>query len=195
MTHRGLIDLRRAATLNHRYPTLRTRVSLDGTVLLEVSTHPDLTPDGTVGSGPCAFRSAVAIAWCHYRHGEPMRILDLPTDPDVEVRPVLGGAILPGGIVRTPLVDRHTYLVTTTLDLGQCAGEAVESLDRIAALRHVVNIGWCRDPDTEITLIHVDVGPELHPDDEAHLVDLLQALTGSLLTAELLTEVDAGIRI
>ena len=174
LSQRGLVDLRRAATLAHRYPTLRVRVGQDGETLLEVTGHPDPPPAGSVRTSPCAFRSAVVTAWGQHTAGRRMRLLDLSSDPEIEISTVLGGAILPGDIVRTPLLDRHTYLLTTTVDFETCSDDRRPCFERVSALPQVCSIGWFRDDETEISVIHVDVEPDLGNQDEPELLDALQ---------------------
>ena len=194
LTDRGLSNLRRAATLAHRYPTLRIQVGVGATTLVEVSAQPDLVAEGVTGVSPCAFRAAVVAAWQRHRAGDAIRLLQLPADPVVELRPVLGGAHLPGGIVRTPLVDHFSYLLATSLCLPEFSDAAKSALDAITTIPQVGPIGWFRDPDTEIALIHVDVAPTFG-DDEGELVALLQDLAAALLAAELLADVSGGIRV
>lgn len=195
LSERGLVDLRRAATLAHRYPTLRARVGQNGETLLEVTGHPDPAPTGAVRTSPCAFRSAVVSAWSQHRSGRRMRLLDLTEDPQIEIRTVAGGAILPGDVVRTPLIDKHSYLLTTTVDFDTCSEDRRPCFERVSSLPQVSAIGWFRDPETEISVIHVDVGPELGEHDEEPLVDALQDLAACLLTTELLIEVGAEVQI
>lgn len=184
----GLANLRRAATLNHQFPTLCTRLSVEGRVVLEVAWPPSETCADALMIQPCAFRMRVAQAWRHWRDGRKLQFLDLKTDPVIDLVPVIGGCQWPSGVIRVPAFGRYSYLITSTLGPDQCRRHAAPHVEQIGEIDSVIGIGFKGDPDTQVTVIRVDTDASKGFVNEDVLVDQLEQMTSVLAAAELLSE-------
>lgn len=186
--------LRLSATLAHVVPALRVRLRHGAVHCVEV------TASGTVPGGadrggegprlrltPCQYRMAVAKGWALQGSGRPVRLLDLPGDPAVDVGVPPGGATLASGIHRVPVGGRHLLVAATTLGVDAVedalAGDGPD--DDLTALAEGWGVSLRADQATDVTVAwaELDAGDRRH---QHALLDVLELVVVRLTVAELL---------
>jgi hypothetical protein len=213
ITDHGLAALRLAATLNHLYPMLSTTLWADGRPVVRieapqpetehaasptagrtgvegVGVAPALHPTSatTVELTPCGFRAATARAWAQHRAGRRLRLVDLDTDPEVEVTVADGDQVWPSAIVRVRRRDVVVYAFATLLAPDRCRAHASDLLDATPAPDGVLDLLLQRDTDTEVTIVSAEVDPEHREACETEVLDLFEALLARFAVLELLDD-------
>ncbi len=159
---------------------------------------------------PCAFRKAVAQAHALHEQGRRMAFLDLGPgcDPRVEMILPARGAMFGGGIFRVPLDGRWLFAFGTTLDAATCRSVAADLVDEALPLGMLAALGVRSDDDTDVSIVYAETAVRVAPhpsrpvtrpvagtDEEARLIDLLQAMLARFATHELLHDLEGtGVR-
>lgn len=172
ITSDGMRALRVSATLAHAVPALRVRLRDGDDLYVEIGSFPDGELGAVAGGphppppgaprlrlSPCQYRTAVAKGWSLQDGGRPIRLLDLPGDPAVEIGVPSGGATLATGVHRVPFGGRHLFVAATTLTVeavGECvAGD--DSDDDLEALAELWGIALRADPATGVTVVWAEL--------------------------------------
>lgn len=205
VTDQGLAALRAAATVNHLYPSLTTRLWAGGRQVVTVSAPPAGAGPGPwtevgprpgaeaagegLGLTPCGFRAATAQAWARHRAGHRLRLLDLDVDPSLEIDPAPGDRVWPNGVARVRTRRPHDtdcYVFGTFLGPDRCRLHARDLIDEMPAPEGILGLSLQRDTDTEVTVVAAEVDPDARYDVEADVLTLLDALVARFAVIELL---------
>ena len=158
----GMRALRISATLAHAAPALRVRLRHGDRAHVEVAAEHG-APGAAGGAGllrlsPCQYRMAVAKGWAMQGLGRPIRLLDLPGDPAVDVGVPPGGATLATGIHRVPFGGRHLFVTATTLGVDAVhAAVADDPDDDLEAMADLWDVGLRADPATDVTVVWAEL--------------------------------------
>lgn len=199
ITSDGMRALRVSATLAHAVPALRVRLRDGDDLYVEVGSFPDGELGAVAGGphpppgaprlrlSPCQYRMAVAKGWSMQDGGRPIRLLDLPGDPAVDVGVPSGGATLRSGIQRVPFGGRHLFVAATTLTV-EAVGECVtgdDPDDDLDALAELWGIALRADPATGVTVVWAELDAGDRGLQHA-LVEVLERVVVRLAVAELI---------
>lgn len=196
ITAGGMRALRVSATLAHAVPALRVRLRDGEDLHVEVGSFADADLGSTGQPGreaprlrlsPCQFRMAVAKGWSMQEDGRPIRMLDLPGDPAVDVGVPPGGATLAAGIQRVPFGGRHLFVAATTLSVNavaDCVGED-DPDDDLGAMAELWGVALRADPVTGVTVIWAELDAGDRGLQHA-LLDTLERVVARVAVAELI---------
>lgn len=157
MTPRGLVALRRAATLATSLPGVRLRLRVGRHVLVQVG---GATGDAPISLSSCCFRRAVADAHRRAQLGETASIFGLSPDEDpaVDVGLTSGGCADPDGLYRVGALDVDVHAFATTLTPAACRAVMTDAASPVGSHPSFpAPIGLHRDVGTDITLVHAGV--------------------------------------
>lgn len=200
----GFAALRVAATLVHTVPGLRVRLrDADGVRAVVARPaaddpswdHPDevhASADGVRRLSPCGFRKAVIEASLIHQAGRSLALLDLASDPAIDIGVPSDGRSWPGGIYRMPLEGRWLYAFATTLDAESCHAVGRPVVEAAGALGELDALGMRGDPDTGVTVLYAESSTTLTPVDELRVRSLLEELLACFTAEELVREIHAG---
>ena len=128
----GFAALRVAATLVHTVPGLRARLRDGDRVRAEVARadgpDPVLDAAGVTRLSPCGFRKAVVEASLLHQAGRSLALLDLASDPAIDIGVPPDGRSWPGGIYRVPLEQRWLYAFRNRHGFTDAADAAFDQL-------------------------------------------------------------------
>lgn len=202
----GFGALRVAATLAHTVPGLRVRLR-DAHRVRAVVARPPVGEDatGTVGASgagatvdgvprlsPCGFRKAVVEAALLHQAGRSLALLDLATDPAVDIGVPADGRSWPGGIYRVPLEGRWLYAFATTLDATSCHDVGRPIVDAAGTVSQLDALGMRGDAETGVTVLYAESSTTLTPVDELRVRTLLEELLACFTAEELVRGLHAG---
>ncbi len=177
MTQSGFEAIRIAATMNHQFPALSTRVLDADRLLVEVAWPPAPAPEeAALAVHPCSFRQRVAAAWSDHLTGREMTFLGVGSNVVVEMRATVGGMVWPSGIVRLPLFDRWVYAFGTGLDPDVCQDLGADLLDEFDPPPGTLGLRIQGDADTQITIVSAEVDADPRSSCEPAVLDLLHGL-------------------
>lgn len=191
ITSDGMRALRVSATMAHAVPALRVRLRDEAGTRVEVAAEPSglVVADGpgAVRLTPCQYRTAVGRVWELHGDGQPVRLLDLQSDPAVDIGVPPGGATLGSGVHRVPFGGRHLYVSATTLDLAAIheavAGDGPD--DGLEALAEIWGIGLRVDCATDVTVVWAELDAGDRSLQHA-LLEVLERVVVRLAVAELI---------
>ena len=191
ITSDGMRALRVSATMAHAVPALRVRLRDEAGTRVEVAADPAglavADGPGSVRLTPCQYRTAVGRAWQMHGDGRPVRLLDLQSDPAVDIGVPPGGATLASGVHRVPFGGRHLYVSATTLDLEAIheavAGDGPD--DDLESLAEVWGLGLRVDCATDVTVVWAELDAGDRSLQHA-LLEVLEQVVVRLAVAELL---------
>lgn len=196
ITAGGMRALRVSATLAHAVPSLRVRLRDGEDLHVEVGSfaEADLGSTGQPGReaprlrlSPCQYRMAVAKGWSMQEGDRPIRMLDLPGDPAVDIGVPSGGATLASGIHRVPFGGRHLFVAATTLPVDAVtdgvAGD--EPDDDLGVMAELWGVALRADPVTGITVIWAELDAGDRGLQHA-LLDTLERVVARVSVAELI---------
>lgn len=193
ITADGMRALRLSATLAHAVPALRVRLRHGGRAHVEVAAGHGSPSAPTAAEGPgvlrlspCQYRTAVAKGWAMQGRGRPIRLLDLPGDPAVDLGVPPGGATLASGIHRVPFGGRHLFVSATTLGVDAVQAAVGEDPDDdLEALADLWEVGLRADPATDVTVVWAELDAGDRGLQHA-LLETLERVVVRLAVAELL---------
>jgi hypothetical protein len=193
----GFAALRVAATLVHTVPDLRVRLRDRDEVRAVVArpTGPDAGPtdeDGVTHLSPCGFRRAVIEASLLNQAGRSLALLDLTSDPAIDIGVPSDGRSWPGGIYRVPLEHRWLYAFATTLGAEACHAVGRPLVEAAGPLPELDALGMRGDPDTGVTVLYAESATTLTPLDELRVRSLLEELLACFTAEELVRDLHAG---
>lgn len=192
----GMRALRVSATLAHAVPALRVRLRDGEDLHVEVGSfvEGDLEPVMRAGPGaprlrlsPCQYRMAVAKGWSMQEDGRPIRMLDLPGDPAVDIGVPSGGATLASGIQRVPFGGRHLFVAATTLSAAAVTDsvDGDDPDDDLGAMAELWGVALRADPVTGVTVIWAELDAGDRGLQHA-LLDTLERVVARVAVAELI---------
>jgi hypothetical protein len=190
----GFAALRVAATLVHTVPGLRARLRQGDQVRAVVARADgaDPTGDGPPRLSPCGFRKAVIEASLLHQAGRSLALLDLTSDPAIDIGVPPDGRSWPGGIYRVPLEQRWLYAFATTLDAEACHAVGRPLVDAAGPLPDLDALGMRGDPDTGVTVLYAESTAASTPIDELRVRVLLEELLACFTAEELVRDLHAG---
>ena len=191
----GFAALRVASTLVHTVPGLRARLRDRTDVRAVVGRFADEDaplPEGVPRLSPCAFRKAVIEASLLHEGGRSLALLDLATDPAIDIGVPSDGRSWPGGIYRVPLEQRWLYAFATTLDADVCHLVGRSVVEAAGPLPELDALGMRGDTDTGVTVLYAESTTTLTPLDELRVRALLEDLLACFTAEELVRDLQAG---
>ena len=199
----GFAALRVAATLGHTVPGLRVRLRDADRVRVVVTRpaadepsselderHP--TADRVRRLSPCGFRRSVIESALLHQAGRSLALLDLASDPAIDIGVPADGRSWPGGIYRVPLEGRWLYAFATTLDAESCHAVGRPIVEAAGTVPQLDALGMRGDPDTGVTVLYAESSTTLTPVDELRVRALLEELLACFTAEELVRELHAG---
>ena len=199
----GFAALRVAATLGHTVPGLRVRLRDADRVRVVVTRpaadelsselderHP--TANGVRRLSPCGFRRSVIESALLHQAGRSLALLDLASDPAIDIGVPADGRSWPGGIYRVPLEGRWLYAFATTLDAESCHAVGRPIVEAAGTVPQLDALGMRGDPDTGVTVLYAESSTTLTPVDELRVRALLEELLACFTAEELVRELHAG---
>src|SRR5690349_4710781 len=192
----GFAALRVASTLVHTVPGLRVRLRDADEVRAVVgrfATDEEATDDEDVRRlSPCGFRKAVIEASLLHQSGRSLALLDLGSDPAIDIGVPADGRSWPGGIYRVPLEQRWLYAFATTLDAEACHAVGRPLVEATGPLPELEALGMRGDADTGVTVLYAESTTTLTPLDELRVRALLEDLLACFTAEELVRDLQAG---
>ena len=153
---------------------------------------PTIDADGASRLSPCGFRKAVIEASLLHQAGRSLALLDLASDPAIDIGVPPDGRSWPGGIYRVPLEQRWLYAFATTLDAEACHAVGRPVVDGAGSLPELDALGMRGDPDTGVTVLYAESASTLTPVDELRVRVLLEDLLACFTAEELVRDLHAG---